>query len=255
MIDGFFFRKAWDIFRDNWSFILKLILITALFVTVINTLIIERTLPEIDMDYEQDLSSMFNYLVTLQLYSFIANIILLVPKSYFLLIFIVLLPLMYEDREISFAQLGMFNITLFIRFFLYSLLILLLEAIGIMMCVLPGILVVIQFAFLPFVLLLENEPRLFSRTFELIDGYRIQVLSIYLLYFFVLTGLSFFLIPFFTSESGTSVSSEGFSLFSFIFDYINQIVIASMTYFITVLFFQVYMMSRIERGEIEVVEE
>jgi len=254
-IDSFFFRKAWEIFSDNWSFILKLILITALFVTIINMLLIERILPEINLDYEQDLSSMFNYLITLQLYSFIANIILLVPKSYFLLIFIILLPLMYENKEIGFADLGMFNVGLFIKFYMYSLMILLLEAIGIMMCVVPGILVVIQFAFLQFAFLLETPPRLFARTFELINGYRVQILSIYMLYFFILTALSFILLPFFSTDQPAVEPAGGFSVFDFVFDYVNQIVVAGLTYFVTVLFFQVYMMSRIVRGEIEVVEK
>lgn len=258
--DKFFFQKAWEVMWYNRGFMIKLVLLTAFLITVVleifdKTVVWQFNLGQIDLEtaVPRDLFSLL-FLI------FLEQLIVLIPKAYLLIVFIFVLPRIYENIEVNFLDSLGTGYSRWIPLYAYLAFVTLLTGLGFFVFIIPGVLVIIQFTLLQFVVVLEDDVKIIPRSFQLISGKQWNVVGIYLIKIFVIVILSF---PFLAStfsgalEPPSDFNSEGTVLSGtqFLYSFIMQVILAGVTYFITILFFQIYMMARIENNEIEVVLE
>ncbi len=256
-IDSFFFTKAWEVFLENKETIIKLILVSSLVFAFFIEYISHLVLPELEQIDFQDPELALEHMSTFIYYYFIANSILLLPKAFFLVFFISLLPLMYEGTIVNFSMIKNVNLYLCVKFFVYSIIIIALETIGVFLCIIPGLYVIVQFALLQYVIVLEGEQKLLTRSMNVVSGYQLKVLSIFILYLLItiLLQMEIFPLIFGVESAAETPDVQTVDLIGFLKTYIQQVIVSFILYYFTQLYFQIYMMSRINLGEIEVVTE
>jgi len=257
--DAYFFQKAWDIFWNYRAFIVKLVLLTAFIVTFLLEVLDKSIILQYDPG-QLDLETVTpRDLLSYLFFIFLVQLIVLIPKAFLFVVFILTLPKMYESVTINFSDSLIAGFSKWIPLYMYSALVTLLTDLGLMVLIIPGILIAIQFTLLQFVVVLEENVKIIPRSFYIISGKQWKVLAIYLIKIFVLVVLSFpFLVSMFSGafEPSSDFNSEGtVSNTQFLYSFIEQIIMAGVTYFITILFFQLYMMTRIENNEIEIVQD
>jgi hypothetical protein len=261
-VNEYFFKKAWEIFWDNRDYIFKLVIFTGIILSPIVYLLEMSLLSSISFQIPEDPDLLMQFLMKNVYIGLFINIILTIPKTFFLVAFIFVLPSMYEAVEINFMDSLSVKFDKWFMLFIYSVFVLIIEYIGFCMCIVPGILVLIQFAFLPFVIVLEEKVNVIQRSLKVVSGRQWNVFIIYLLYFAAtLIPIIILSVFSFMASSGIDISAEdigqtisSLSLFGFLETVVEQVITAFIMYFVVVLFFQLYMMSRIEKGEIEAVE-
>lgn len=261
-VNEYFFKKAWEVFWGNRDYVFKLVVFTGIILSPFVYFLEISLLSNITFQIPEDPDLLINFLMKNVYIGLFINIILTIPKTFFLVAFIFVLPSMYESVEINFMDSLSVKFDRWFLLFIYSVFVLIMEYIGFCMCIVPGILVLIQFAFLPFVIVLEGKVNIIQRSFQVVSGRQWNVFIIYLLYF-VATLIPIIILSVFSfmSASGIDIGAEEIgqtistiSLYGILEIVIEQIITAFIMYFVVVLFFQLYMMSRIEKGEIEAVE-
>ena len=159
--DAYFFRKAWHIFWNYRAFMVKLILLTAFIVTFFYV-VLDKTIfsqyGQLDLETAKPLDLLYSLLLV-----FIEQLIFLIPKSFLFVVFIFALPWMYENAEINFIDSLGTGFSKWMPLYLYSALITLLTDFGFVLLIIPGILVVIQFTLVQFVVVLEENVKTIPR--------------------------------------------------------------------------------------------
>lgn len=255
-LDGLFFKKAISIFIDYKELIIKLVLLTALLSTLLFLFVTESMYPVNTEMQPESFQDLFDALIKAQVFTFTNSFILYIPQTFFMVFFISALPLMYGGYEINFNNLSKVNINLWFRLFIFEVAILLGQSIGLVFCIVPGIIIMITFAFTKFVVILEQSESVIKRSINIAAGNQSKIFSVFIVYFSLLVIPIFFVFIFSPSvpEVIEDISST-ITLSKFLWTYIQNIYMSTIFYFLTTLFFQLYMMSRIDKGEIEVVKD
>jgi len=252
-VDGFFFQKAWAIFWENREFFIKFVFVIAVIFFIIDNIYIFFISSHFNIPSTEKILQDIQYLGPLIIDRLIYLIIIKIPESFFILVLIKILPRLYEGEHVIFSQVFSVRLSQWILLYICIIIVLLLQIVGFMMCFLPGILVSIQFAFFAYVIVLEENTQVIPRSFQIVSGKQWNVFMLYLLYFFsyifLLVANMFFA---FVTGSGTEVQENMISTSSMLVSFFNELFESFIKYFMIVLFFQLYMMSRIEKGEIEV---
>jgi len=264
-LNSFFFQKAWDVFWKNRGFVFGLVFVSAVilsvFIKILDVTFLSRLIPpplEESVPTGQYFLDLIQYLSRTQFLLLLGNILISIPKTFFIAVFVIALPLMYEDTHIHFAEAFSVNFATWFMLYIYSVFALLLEAIGLMMCIIPGVILIIQLAFLPFVIVLEKDVHIITRCFRVVSGCQWNVFILYLLYFFamiipVVISMFFSVPQDAASVPAIETGEPALSLTGFIGAFVEQLISLILLYFMIALLFQQYMISRIEKGEIEVV--
>jgi len=257
-IDGFFFRKAWEIFWEHREFLVKLLFSAALIFSVISELFYAGVTAKFEpAPVEEGMQDMRSMMVVM-FFWLVAKIIIYIPETFLLIVFIKVLPKMYARESIDFSSSFSVKLPQWARLYIYSVFILLLEIVGLSMCIVPGIMVMIQFAFLPIVIALEEDVNVIPRSFHVISGRQWNVFTIYLAYFslvFIYTFISMIIFNIGENGTGTDAMEYTLSISGFLGTFIQQLIVTAMNYFMLILFFQLYIISRVEKGEIEIIDE
>ena len=67
---------------------------------------------------------------------------------------------MYENEQIQFSDVSKVSVSKWLLLYIYSVFAFIIYVIGLLMCFIPGIVVLVQFAFLPFIVVLEEEAHI-----------------------------------------------------------------------------------------------
>jgi hypothetical protein len=259
--DLFFFKKVWFVVQNNLKFFFQIVFFTALAAILLNyiaALFFESIHPAEQIESgTEDPSVIFSYVVL----QFSRLLIVLIPKVFFMVVFISVLPKIYENEHIRLADVVNLGFTKLLPLYIYSAIILALVFLGVMMLIIPGIIILVQFTFLQFVIVLEGDAAdsnaaIISRSFQLVSGIQWKIFLIYLVKFGV---LMIMLVPAImqVAAGGPDIDATGIqeSDVNYISGFLQEFVLEWTTYIITALFFQLYMITRIEKKEIEIIRE
>ncbi len=258
--DSFFLKKVWFIVQNNLKFFFQIVFFTALTAILLNyiaALFFENSYPEQIETGTENPGILLSY-VALQ---FFRLLIVLIPKMFFMVIFISVLPNLYENEHIRLKDVIILGFTKWMPLYIYSAIILALVSLGLMMLIIPGILILVQFTFLQFVIVLESEVTetkvaIISRSFQLVSGKQWKIFLIYLIKFGVLM-IMFVPAILQMAAGGPDIDGTGVqeSDKNYISGFVQEFILEWVTYIITALFFQLYMIARIENKEVEIIRE
>ncbi len=253
--DSFFFKRVWYIFQDYRKFLVLLIFATSITAIVFGYFAESIMGSFVDGPFEPDAAEP-SQVIAFTLSQFAEMLLILIPKVFFLVVFISVLPKMYENEQIVFSESIGLGFTKLLSLYMYSSFVLGFMFLGIMMLIIPGLIVLVQCTFLQFVIVLEGNTKAIPRAFHLISGKQWQVFSIYIIKFGV---MMLIMIPAFmqiiAGANGIDPVTPSEGGMSYIVGFIQEFILEGTTYFITALFFQLYMVARIENKEIEIVQD
>ncbi|MFC1732097.1 hypothetical protein ACFL6I_17465 [candidate division KSB1 bacterium] len=257
-LDGFFFGKAWSIIWDNRDFIVKLVLVTSVVTLLINEVLNIAFASQLQTVPAEPEMFEFKDVVSSLVIMFITMFILFIPMTFFMIVFVKTLPRFFENESVSFSEMLTVRVSTWYLLYIYTVFVLFITIIGFIFCIVPGLIAAIHFAFLPFIIVLEENVSIIPRNFQLISGYRFKVLMVYLLFLIIAIG-GILVSSIFLLQNGDSFGAESqeytFTVFGFLGHFLEQIVTAFINYAFHILLFQLYMMSRIEKGEIEILHD
>jgi len=252
--DGYFIKKALSVLLNNSGFILKLTFGTALILTIIQQSVSQSLFSSYLGDSFDPSSVEPGDLLMLIPVVYLRKIIELIPESMLILVFISVLPKMYENTEINLSDALRLNYAKWLQLYFYSMGVAAIVYLGLMMCIVPGIIAMIQLTFIQFVIVMEDDVKILPRSFQLITDNQWKVLTIYMIKITVLLLLVLTPVLFMVGESGDNLSEVSQSELGLISSLvINMLMMITVVVMIT-MFFQLYMMTRIRNNEIEVVQ-
>lgn len=248
--DGYFVKKALSVLAGNFDYIVKLIIVSTLFITLIQKFFTESLVLEYLGAALDPATADPEKLIALIPLIYLKKVIELIPETLYVIVFIATLPAMYENTGIRFGDSLNINVFKLIKLYIYSILIAAAVYAGMMMCLIPGLLIMVHCTFIQFVVVLENSDKVISRSFSLISGMHGRILGVYILK--IVTYLLLTILGFLGGFMGESqdLSQVGTNIFLVLFQ--NLLLVAVSIVMIT-MFFQLYMMARIQNNEIEAV--
>lgn len=252
--DGYFVKKALSVLLNNIGFILKLSLGTAILLTIIQQSVTQSLFIDYIGDSFDPTTAQPRDLLILIPVLYLRKIIELLPETFLILVFISVLPKMYENVEISLSEALKLNFSKWLQLYIYSMIIAGIVYMGLIMCFVPGIIAMIQLTFIQFVIVMEDNVKIIPRSIQLITGNQWKILAIYMIKITVLLLLVLAPVVFLTgqgSENLSDVSENELGLISSLI--INMLMMLTVVVMVT-MFFQLYMMTRIDNNEIEVVQ-
>jgi len=251
-VNVFFFKRVIDVIKRNIIFFLTLSVITAGISYIITSFISKPLLGEIDLADIFQKGNSFKELLPVFSKMVFDNVVLLIPYSYFFTILISALPNMYLSKPASFFHFNKQDIVRMLILYVYLVIIFHLEIAGLLMCIIPGIIIIIWCSFIPLVIVIENNYKPVKRSFYLLSGRQLEIFFIYLVILFLQIIFSIpYIVLYILKGEEAFLALQKNALFTIIFESMNIFII----YGAVVLLFQIYMMARIANNEIEVVQE
>lgn len=254
VFDGYFLTKALSVIINNIGFIFKLTLGTALILTIIQKSVSQSLFISYFGESFDPAAAEPRDLVLLIPIMYLRKIIELLPETMLIMVFISALPKMYENVELNLSESLKLNFAKWFQLYVYSIAIAAIVYLGLIMFIVPGIIAMIQFTFVQFVIVMEENVKVLPRSFQLIKGYQWKVMSIYMIKITVLFLLVIFPVLFLVGQNSEGLSDVNQSELGFISALLINLLMMITVVIMVTMFFQLYMMVRIANNEIEVVQ-
>ena len=103
--DSFFFKRVWYIFQDYRKFLVQLTFATSITAIVFGYFSESIMSGFIEGPFEPAVAEP-SQVVAFALSQFAGMLLILIPKAFFLVVFILVLPKMYENEQLAFSETG-----------------------------------------------------------------------------------------------------------------------------------------------------